>query len=145
MVESMSDIRNCKKMAGIMLAVILLTFFGVIQEKLPVNTVVEMFGAEQSITDAAEDEIASACKMPDRETRITASKTTLDEVVTREQKTVHVMPIRFIAVVCALFCAIRVVYRITIRRFGCRMIALWENILYIHQIDGAKGNDLLYT
>lgn len=141
----MSDIRNCKKMAGIMLAVILLTFFGVIQEKLPVDTVVETVDAEQSVTGAAKNEIADAHEIPDEETRITASKSTLDEVVTREQKTEHVISIRFIAVMCTLFCAIQVVYRITLRRFGCRMIALWENILYIHQIDGAKGNDLLYT
>lgn len=145
MVGSMSDIRNCKKIAGIMLAAILLTFFSVIQEKLPVNTVDEMLETEWGISYAAGDEIAGAREMPGRETEITTPKSILDEVVARGQKPVHVMTIRFIAVVCTLFCAIRVVYRIAIRRFGCRMIALWENILYIHQIDGSKGNDLLYT
>lgn len=35
--------------------------------------------------------------------------------------------------------------RIAVRRFGTRMILLWENIFYIHQKDGEKGNAILYT
>ena len=141
----MTDIRNCKKMIGIMIAVVLLSFFGATQEKLPVNTVVETLSAEQCATDVVDNRIAGTGEIPDRGTRITAAKSMLDEAVTREQKTTRVMPIRFLAVVCMLLCAIWVVYRITIRRFGCRMIDLWENIIYINQIDGAKGNVLLYT
>ncbi len=141
----MLDSRNCKKMIGIMIAVVLLSFFGATQEKMPVNTAAELLGAELCGTDAADNGIAGTRETPDRGTRITAAKSMLDEAVTREQKTTRVMPIRFIAVVCMLLCAMWVVCRITIRRFGCRMIDLWENIIYIHQIDGAKGNVLLYT
>lgn len=139
----MPDIRNCKKMVGIVIAVVLLSFFGAIQERLPVNTAAELLGAEQCAVDAADNRIAGTGEKTDRGTRITAAKSMLDEVVTREQKTTRVMPIRFIAVVCMFLCAIWVVYRITIRRFSCRMIDLWENIIYIHQIDGAKENVLL--
>lgn len=141
----MPDIRACKKMVGIMLAVILLSFFGAIQEKMPVNTETELLGAESCVADTADNGIADAGKRPAGETRITAAKSMPQEAVIREQKTIRVMPIRFLAVVCMLLCAIWVVYRITIWRFGCRMIDLWENIIYIHQIDGAKGNVLLYT
>lgn len=136
----MPDIRACKKMVGIMLAVILLSFFGAIQEKMPVNTETELLGAESCVTDTADNGIADV-----GETRITAAKSMPQEAVIREQKTIRVMPIRFITVVCMLFCAIWVVYRIAMRRFGCRMIDLWENIIYIHKTDGAKGESLLYT
>ena len=36
-----------------------------------------------------------------------------------------------------------VVCRILSRRYGCRMIYHWENIYYIHQTDGKKGDCLL--
>ncbi len=141
----MPDIRSCKKIVGILLAAVLLTFFCTIQEKLPVNMASVITGAEQGTADAADDAAADAGEMTHRGVRITASERRVDEAVTNEQKTVRVMQIRFIALVCVLLRVIRVLYRITIRRFGCRRIALWKNIFYIHQIDGAKGNDLLYT
>lgn len=145
MVKSMLDIRSCKKMIGILIAVVLLSFFGVVQEKMPVNTAAEMLGTRQCATYILENESADVAEIPDRGTRITTAKSMLDEVMMRQQRTTRVIQIRFIAVVCMLLCAIWVVYRITIRRFGCLMIDLWENITYIHQIDGAKGKGLLYT
>lgn len=141
----MSDIRNSGRLVGIMLAVILLSFFGATQEKLPGNTIVRMSEAESGGTDTVITVATDAGKASDCETKIIAIKGMLDDVVMSEQKTVHVMPIRFIAVVCALLCAIWIVYCIAIRRFGGRMIALWENIVYIHQIDGEKGNACLDT
>ena len=36
-----------------------------------------------------------------------------------------------------------VVCRILSRRYGCRMIYHWENIYYIHQTDGKKGDCFL--
>lgn len=56
----------------------------------------------------------------------------LDEVVMREQ-----------AVVMWVMLLVCVVCRILSRRYGCRMIYHWENIYYIHQTDGKKGDCLL--
>ena len=64
----------------------------------------------------------------------------LDEVVMREQAGMRSLLSKLLAVVMFLVC---VVCRILSRRYGCRMIYHWENIYYIHQTDGKKGDCLL--
>lgn len=74
---------------------------------------------------------------------ISAARTMLDEIATREQQAPRILLVRFLAVVSLLILFVRVICRQLIRRYGCHMIDLWQNIYYIHQVDGKKGKRLL--
>lgn len=67
----------------------------------------------------------------------------LDEVVMREQAGMRSLLSKLLAVVVWVMLLVCVVCRILSRRYGCRMIHHWENIYYIHQTDGKKGDCLL--
>lgn len=67
----------------------------------------------------------------------------LDEVVMREQAGMRSLLTKLLAVVMWVMLLVCVVCRILSRRYGCRMIHHWENIYYIHQTDGKKGDGLL--
>lgn len=67
----------------------------------------------------------------------------LDEVVMREQAGMRSLLSKLLAVVVWVMLLVCVVCRILGRRYGCRMIHHWENIYYIHQTDGKKGDSLL--
>ena len=67
----------------------------------------------------------------------------LDEVVMREQAGMRSLLSKLLAVVVWVMLLVCVVCRILSRRYGCRMIYHWENIYYIHQTDGKKGDCLL--
>ena len=67
----------------------------------------------------------------------------LDEVVMREQAGMRSLLSKLLAVVMWVMLLVCVVCRILSRRYGCRMIYHWENIYYIHQTDGKKGDCLL--
>lgn len=72
---------------------------------------------------------------------ISLTKKAEEDIVTREQNQpqTRTLLIRFLAIVFMLVLAVRVTYRILIRRYGCHMIKVWQNIIYIHQVDGKKG------
>ena len=67
----------------------------------------------------------------------------LDEVVMREQAGMRSLLSKLLAVVVWVMLLVCVVCRILSRRYGCRMIYHWENIYYIHQTDGKKGDCFL--
>lgn len=67
----------------------------------------------------------------------------LDEVVMREQAGMRSLLSKLLAVIMWVMLLVCVVCRILSRRYGCRMIDHWENIYYIHQTDGKKGDYLL--
>lgn len=67
----------------------------------------------------------------------------LDEVVMREQAGMRSLLTKLLAVVMWVMLLVCVFCRILSRRYGCRMIHHWENIYYIHQTDGKKGDGLL--
>ena len=140
----MIDIRNHKKWIGILTILVLLSFFCMFQGKIPEKTLRELANERTGVLYTAENVCADVAKNQDRETRIVEEKGMSLEAVTQGQKTMRVVTIRFIAVVCMVLCIICMAYRIVIRRYGARMIKLWENITYIHKMDGAKGNALLY-
>ena len=138
----MLDIRRNKLFVGIMLALILLSFFYGTQENIagyPEYAFSETMHSESQI------QLMQVGEPVVRVDRVSAAKSEMDDVITREQKTTQVTIVRFLVVVCILLFAVQEVYRIAIRRFGCHMIALWENITYIHQIDGEKDDAILYT
>ena len=62
-----------------------------------------------------------------------------------EQRMTRVAQTRFLMAVCLLLFILRSVFGIVLRRFDCRRIVLWENIVYIHRTDDEKGKVLLYT
>lgn len=72
---------------------------------------------------------------------ISLAKKAAEDILTREQKQsqTRTLLMRFLVVVFALVLAVCVSCRILIRRYGCHMIAVWQNITYIHQVDGKKG------
>ena len=61
----------------------------------------------------------------------------------REQAGMRSLLSKLLAVVVWVMLLVCVVCRILSRRYGCRMIYHWENIYYIHQTDGKKGDCLL--
>ena len=73
----------------------------------------------------------------------TMIRSVLDEVVMREQAGMRSLLSKLLAVVVWVMLLVCVVCRILSRRYGCRMIYHWENIYYIHQTDGKKGDCLL--
>ena len=139
----MRAIRRREVLIGVMLVMILLSFFSTAKERISgfaeytISTHAGCIGCEEErIYQQASARPAA---------RIVDAKDTLDDVIMREQKTVRSIVVRFLVIVLVLFYVIRAVYRMTIRRFGCHMIILWENICYIHKVDGEKENRLLYT
>lgn len=138
----MLDIRRSKRFVGIMLGLILLSFLSLAQESIsgyPEYAYRDMVQCEAKmhLTQVGESVV--------RVDRVSEAKSSMDDVITRERNTTQVTAIRFIVVVYSLFFAVQVVYRSVIRCYGSHMIALWENITYIHEIDGKKGNTILYT
>lgn len=74
---------------------------------------------------------------------LSAARTMLDEIAAREQQAPRILLVRFLAVAALLILCVRVICRLLIRRYGCHMIKVWQNIYYIHQVDGKKGKRLL--
>lgn len=64
----------------------------------------------------------------------------LEDIAEREKASTHILLLRFLMVTFAVFLLFCALYRMMIRRFGGHMIALWQNIHYIHQIDGEKDS-----
>lgn len=138
----MRDIRRSKRFVGIMLGLILLSFLNLTQESV---SGYPEYADKDSVQCESETYLMQAGQSTVRVDRLSAAKSSVDDVITRERNATKVTTIRFIAVVYSLFFALQVVYRSVIRCYGSHMIALWENITYIHEIDGKKENAILYT
>lgn len=137
----MLDIRKYKKLIGIILALILLSFFDATRQDVSAHTAHIVTVVEHGNGNAVL--LATADNAPSGIDKFVAVESQIDEAITQEEKSAHEPLVRFIAVVFALFFAIQVVYHTTIRRYGCHMIDVWENVIYIHQIDGKKKNAFL--
>lgn len=74
---------------------------------------------------------------------ITAARNVLDEAATKEQHAPRVLIGRFLAVMLMLILFVHMICVILMRRYGCHMIDLWENIYYIHLVDGKKDAPFL--
>lgn len=155
----MSDIRKHKWLIHILTVLVLLSFlhsapvFAQISAELvpgydAVGKVAEAGFTEAAVVGAEEAgnlRPATISAGDDSQARgtdsISLARKATEDLVTREQKQsqTRTLLMRFLAVVFALILAVRVTYRILIRRYGCHMIAVWQNITYIHQMDGKKG------
>lgn len=95
-------------------------------------------GVEGRLTSPAMID-AGDCRLPEGTGRISLARALLNDIVTREQNVTRTLLMRFWAAVFVAAFIVWVAYRAIIRRFGSHMIALWQNIYYIHQVDGKKG------
>lgn len=152
----MKEIRVHKGLLWLVMAVVLLSFFYAVP--VTVKGVGEVFADARGV--CAEHEAADvpgftgaalsntvtlggAAGRPEACPRsISAARSVLNEIAMREHQEPRILQVRFWAVMSLMFLSVCVICRILIRRFGCRMIELWQNIYYIHQVDGKKGKRL---
>ncbi len=143
----MPDIRKYKGLLGLALVVVLLSFFYVAPSnaKLGADMVVtwsqtEVDSASQHVGDAHAMVLSSVeSSIPENAARISPVQSPMEEFVNREQNAASVQLARFLAVAIIIIFVAHVTFRTVIRRYGYHMIDLWENIVYIHEVDGKKG------
>lgn len=136
----MHNISKYRKLICLMLAWFLLSFFDMTGQSVSAQSFCGNVNP-----DSMGDEILLVCtkQVPNGVDKFVQVESKTDEVMTQTENASHDLVIRFIAIVTALFFAIQVIYHATIHRYGCHMIDVWENIIYIHQIDGKKRGVLL--
>lgn len=136
----MQDIRKYRKLICMMLAWLLLSFFDMARQDVSAQTLCEAVSLGHSA-----NEVVLVCtkQVPNGVDKFVPVENKTDEVMTQAEKPSREVTIRFVAIVTVLFFAIQVTYHTTIHRYGCHMIDVWENIIYIHQIDGKKKGVLL--
>lgn len=153
----MIKIGKHKYLLCMMAAIVLLTFLymasGVEGYAAALGQTTENICTERTsagVQKAADREISDAMLllgMPGRADAcpdsITAVRTALDEVTAREQQTLRILIGRFLAEMLVLVWLVHLICGILMRRYGCRMIDLWENIYYIHLVDGKKDAPFL--
>lgn len=83
--------------------------------------------------------------LPSGNASVSLARILLNEIAARGQQATRTFLVRFFAVLTVIILCISSACRIAMRRFSVRMIPVWENIYYIHQMDGEKGNAILYT
>lgn len=153
----MTNSKKHKSLLCLMAAVVLLAFFymapimtkdaatqiQMAEGACAEQTSIDMQGmGEKAISDAVV--LHGASSRPDTyPDSITAVRTVLDEIATREQHAPRILIVRFLAVMSILILFVHVICGILMRRYGCHMIELWENIYYIHLIDGKKDAPFL--
>lgn len=137
MVEQMPDVRKCKWLLGLLGVLVLLSFLHAapafaqsLADIAPENRTIDL------ATISAGDK-----NLPSGMDSISLVKKAVEDIVTREQNQnqTRTLLIRFVAIVFILILVVCVICRILIRRYGCHMIEVWQNIYYIHQVDGKKG------
>lgn len=153
----MTKSKKHKSLLCLMAAVVLLSFFymapvmtkdAALQIQMAESvcterTAIDAQGtAEKAISDAVV--LRGASSRPDTyPDSITAVRNVLDEIATREQHAPRILIGRFLAVMLVLILFVHVICGIVMRRYGCHMIDLWENINYIHLVDGKKDAPFL--
>lgn len=158
MVEHMPDIRKCKGLLGLALTLVLLSFFcsspafsdmgyGIIKAVNPVAEAgMERLMCHETVENS--ENLSAVRQMtltagesvrPDHVARISLARTLLDEMVARDHKVVRTLLVRFLLLTVAAIFMLLAACRMLIRRYGYHMIELWQNINYIHEMDGKKG------
>lgn len=142
--QNIRDVRNNRKLIGMILAVVLLSFFCTVQERLPGNLQSTEAAACRPAADGTHVSENGENAAAQGGTKLVSALRGMDDVAVWEQKTVRVLAVRFLPAAELLLSVIWIVCCIAIWRFGFRQIVLWRNITYIHRTDGEKGNVLLY-
>lgn len=153
----MRKIRKNRCLFGLLVMLVLLSLFSSAafgpdlktdrnrQDGLGSNRIIGILtdnGVEESVTSPAVTDAGNR-RLPEGTGRISLARELLEDIVTREQNAARAQLIRFWAMAFVIAFIVCVAYRAAIRRFGSQMIALWQNIYYIHQVDGKKGKRFL--
>lgn len=136
----MHDISKYRKLICLMLAWFLLSFFDMAGQSVSAQSLCGTANPGSSGNDVL---LICTKQVPNGVDKFVKIESKTNEVMTQTENASHDLVIRFIAIVTALFFAIQVIYHTTIHRYGCHMIDVWENIIYIHQTDGKKRGVLL--
>lgn len=141
MVETVYGMRCGRIMRGIMLLAVLLSFFCAMQGRA------HALQAYSEWEDGRDTIRAVRLFTPEAgsETYLLNMDGVMEHEGLPEQRMTRVVQTRFLMAVCLLLFILRSVFGLVLRRFDCRRIVLWENIVYIHRTDGEKGKVLLYT
>ena len=146
----MSYISKSKGLLGFLMALILLSFFCVCPVRGGMS--VAMKSAQASI-DAGEDVrtyqdsfiskgatlTSTDTRLPEGAARISLARMMMDEIVMREQHAARTLLLRFLPIVMIVILLIHLICQQLCRRYGYHMIPHWQNITYIHEVDGKKG------
>lgn len=149
----MPDIRKCKGLLGLVLAIVLLSFFYSAQANIKLGADVAAVWNETEEETWNQDEktdhpimlTSPESQMLESAARIAPVQSAMEEFENREQNASGTQLVRFLTVAIIILFVAHVTLWTVIRRYGYRMIALWENVVYIHEVDGKKGNAFLYT
>lgn len=136
----MRDISKYRKLICMMLAWFLLSFFDMAGQSVSAQSLGDTVSHGSSENEAL---LICTKQVPNGVDKFVKIESKTSEVMSKKENVSHDLVIRFIAIVTALFFAIQVIYHTTLHRYGCHMIDVWENIIYIHQIDGKKRGVLL--
>lgn len=136
---------------GFVMALILLSFFyvspvqagakaGLIGKTMSVQTESECTCPDGVTTRAAALTLPDV-RFPEETARITLIREMMDEIMilTREQQGARTLLLRFLAIVVLVILMVHMICRQLCRRYGYHMIPHWQNINYIHEVDGKKG------
>lgn len=80
-----------------------------------------------------------ACGLPEETPAATLARTTQSEAALGEQNQSRFQILRFLVEVYVLLMIPAVILHMALKRFGSHMIILWQNIKYIHLVDGKKA------
>ena len=147
----MPDIRKCKGLLGLVLAIVLLSCFYSAQANVKLGADIAEFWNETATwnqdekTDHPVMLTSPESRMLESAARIAPVQSAMEEFENREQNASGTQLVRFLMVAIIILFVAHVTLWTVIRHYGYRMIALWENVVYIHEVDGKKGNAFLYT
>lgn len=80
-----------------------------------------------------------ACGLPEETPAATLARTTQSEAALGEQNQSRFQMLRFLVEVYVLLMIPAVILHMALKRFSSHMIILWQNIKYIHLVDGKKA------
>lgn len=143
----MPDIRKWKGLLGLALIFVLLSYFCSASSSAKLGLESAAAWNQTAEGRSSHDVEASHAmvltsfedRMPESAARISPVRLPIEEFVNREQDICSTQLARFLAIAIIIMFVVHVTYRTVIRRYGHHMIALWENIVYIHEVDGKKG------
>ena len=149
----MSYVGKSRGLLGFMMALILLSFFYAVP--VPAGAPAGLIGKTKSAQtesvhtypDGATSKVATLTspddRLPEGAARISLARTMMDEIMAREQQGARTMLLRFLAIVMLVILLMGAICQQLCRRYGYHMIPHWQNINYIHEVDGKKGERFL--
>ena len=144
----MPDIRKRKGFVFFMMIIILLSFVRAVSVESPVTTSMvqtETAEGKRTVTfEAAGDTRVDfsgtlVYRAPSGRERISEGRMEMQETEGRTTRSRRYQSFRFLAVAFVMFLLPQVVVHLFLTHFSSSFIEIWENIQYIHWVDGKKG------